>query len=170
MDMPQSDACFVKVYPRETTEAFLDGHVSAFAFIGGVPLSVLYDNTKIAVAKMPMQIVAGAVTEAIQIGAAGFDAVKLIALAKLERRPARLDLAAYPHLPKLDVMTSCRRLCIQSASSASSGALNSCRTARRSAADLPLISRSISNSASIRCTASSAIGKAKAGFCLALCV
>jgi transposase len=52
MDLPQSDACFVKTYPRETTEAFLDGHVSAFAFFGGVPLSILYDNTKIAVAKI----------------------------------------------------------------------------------------------------------------------
>ncbi len=52
MDLPQSDACFVKVYPRETTEAFLDGHVAAFAFFGGVPLSILYDNTKIAVAKI----------------------------------------------------------------------------------------------------------------------
>ena len=52
MDPPQSDACFVKAYPRETTEAFLDGHVSAFAFFGGAPLSILYDNTKIAVAKI----------------------------------------------------------------------------------------------------------------------
>ncbi len=52
MDMPQSDAPFVKAYPRETTEAFLDGHVSAFAFFGGVPLSILYDNTTIAVAKI----------------------------------------------------------------------------------------------------------------------
>ena len=32
MDLPHSDACFVKAYPRETTEAFLDGHVAAFAF------------------------------------------------------------------------------------------------------------------------------------------
>jgi transposase len=52
MDLPQSDACFVKAYPAETTEAFLDGHVSAFAFLGGVPLSVLYDNLKIAVARI----------------------------------------------------------------------------------------------------------------------
>ncbi len=52
LDLPQSDACFVKAYPRETTEAFLDGHVSAFAFFGGVPLSILYDNTTIAVAKI----------------------------------------------------------------------------------------------------------------------
>jgi transposase len=52
MDLPQSDACFVKAYPRETTEAFLDGHVSGFAFFGGVPLSILYDNTTIAMAKI----------------------------------------------------------------------------------------------------------------------
>jgi hypothetical protein len=52
MDMPQSDACFGKAYPRETTEAFLDGHVSAFAFFDGVPLSILYDNLTIAVAKI----------------------------------------------------------------------------------------------------------------------
>jgi transposase len=52
MDLPQSDAPFVKAYPAETTEAFLDGHVSAFAFFGGVPRSILYDNLKIAVAKI----------------------------------------------------------------------------------------------------------------------
>jgi len=52
MDLPQSDASFVKAYPAEMTEAFLDGHVSAFAFFGGVPLSVLYDNLKIAVARI----------------------------------------------------------------------------------------------------------------------
>jgi transposase len=52
MDLPQSDSGFVKAYPRETTEAFLDGHVSAFEFYGGVPLSILYDNLKIAVAKI----------------------------------------------------------------------------------------------------------------------
>ncbi len=52
MDLPQSDGCFVKAYPGETTEAFCDGHVSAFAFFGGVPQSILYDNTKIAVARI----------------------------------------------------------------------------------------------------------------------
>jgi transposase len=52
MDLPHSDACFVKAYPAETTEAFLDGHVSAFTFFGGVPLSILYDNTAIAVARI----------------------------------------------------------------------------------------------------------------------
>src|SRR3982075_2399440 len=48
-DLPHSDACFG--YPAETTEAFCDGHVRALAFFGGVPQSILYDNTKIAVAR-----------------------------------------------------------------------------------------------------------------------
>ena len=33
-------------------EAFLEGHVRAFAYFGGVPTRILYDNTKIAVAKI----------------------------------------------------------------------------------------------------------------------
>jgi transposase len=52
MDLPHSDAIFVKAYPAETTEAFLDGHVAAFDFFGGLPLSLLYDNTTLAVAKI----------------------------------------------------------------------------------------------------------------------
>jgi transposase len=52
MSLPHSDACFVKAYPGETTEAFCDGHVAGFAFFGGVPRSILYDNTKIAVARI----------------------------------------------------------------------------------------------------------------------
>jgi len=46
-DLPHSDACFVVGYPAETTEAFCDSHVRAFAFSGGVPQSILYDNAKI---------------------------------------------------------------------------------------------------------------------------
>ena len=55
---------------------------------------------------LPLDVVTAAVTEAIHIGAPGFDAVKLIALARIERRPARLDLAAYPDLPKMGVKTT----------------------------------------------------------------
>jgi hypothetical protein len=33
MDLPPSDAPFIKAYPAETTEVFLDGHVSALAFL-----------------------------------------------------------------------------------------------------------------------------------------
>ena len=52
MALPHSDAFFIKAYPTETTEAFCDGHNAAFAFFGGVQLSLLYDNTVIAVAKI----------------------------------------------------------------------------------------------------------------------
>jgi len=52
MDLPHSDDCFVAAFPAETTEAFLEGHVQAFAYFGGVPTRILYDNTKIAVAKI----------------------------------------------------------------------------------------------------------------------
>lgn len=52
MDLPHSDAIFVVAYPAETTEAFCDGHVKAFAFFGGVPQSILYDNTTLAVARI----------------------------------------------------------------------------------------------------------------------
>ena len=32
LSLPHSDGVFVRAYPGETTEAFCDGHVSAFAF------------------------------------------------------------------------------------------------------------------------------------------
>ena len=48
LDLPHSDGCFVKAYPAE---AFLEGHVSAFALLG-VPQSILYDNIKLAVARI----------------------------------------------------------------------------------------------------------------------
>lgn len=49
MDLPQSDDCFVMAFPAENTESFLEGHNQAFAYFGGVPRTILYDNTKIAV-------------------------------------------------------------------------------------------------------------------------
>ncbi len=52
VSLPHSDACFIKAYPGETTEAFLDGHNAAFTFFGGVPQTMLYDNTKLAVARI----------------------------------------------------------------------------------------------------------------------
>jgi transposase len=52
VDLPHSDACFVRAYPAETTEAFCDGHNAAFAFFGRVPRSMLYDNTRLAVTRI----------------------------------------------------------------------------------------------------------------------
>jgi len=49
MDLPHSDDCFVVAFPAENTEAFLEGHNRAFAYFGGVPRTILYDNTRIAV-------------------------------------------------------------------------------------------------------------------------
>ncbi|MBV9842250.1 MAG: hypothetical protein JOY99_12120 [Sphingomonadaceae bacterium] len=52
----------------------------------------------------PLDVVAAAATQAIQIGAIGFDAVKLIALARIERRPAH-STAEYRRLPRTAVRT-----------------------------------------------------------------
>src|SRR3954471_21854179 len=50
--LPYSDALFVSAFPRECTEAFLEGHVRAFTFFGGVPRRISYDNSRIAVARI----------------------------------------------------------------------------------------------------------------------
>jgi transposase len=52
MDLPHNDVCVMQAYPAETTEAFSDGHNVGFEFFGGVPHSILYDNTKLAVARI----------------------------------------------------------------------------------------------------------------------
>jgi transposase len=51
-DLPHSDACYVRAYPAATAEAWVDGHVHAFAFFERVPLSVLYDNDRCLVARI----------------------------------------------------------------------------------------------------------------------
>jgi transposase len=49
VDLPHSDDCFVVAFPAENSEAFLEGHNQAFTCFGGVPRTILYDNTRIAV-------------------------------------------------------------------------------------------------------------------------
>ena len=49
MRLSHSKASFVYPYERATMEAFLDGHVRAFEFFGGVPRRLAYDNLKSAV-------------------------------------------------------------------------------------------------------------------------
>ena len=51
-DLPHSDACYIMAYPAATSEAWVDGHVHAFAFFGRVPVSVLYDNDRCLVASI----------------------------------------------------------------------------------------------------------------------
>ena len=52
LDLPHSDASYIRAYPSANTEAWLDGHVHAFTFFGAVPQSVLYDNDRCLVAKI----------------------------------------------------------------------------------------------------------------------
>jgi transposase len=52
MVLPYSDSVFLKVYERECTETFWDGHVEAFEFFGGVPRRIVYDNTRVAVSQI----------------------------------------------------------------------------------------------------------------------
>lgn len=50
--LPHSDDAFVMAFPAETTEAFCEGHNQAFAYFGGVPRHIVYDNSAIAVARI----------------------------------------------------------------------------------------------------------------------
>jgi transposase len=52
LDLPHSDASYLRAYPAATAEAWVDGHVHAFAFFGRVPLSVLYDNDRCLVTRI----------------------------------------------------------------------------------------------------------------------
>ena len=52
LDLPHSDACYVRAYRAANTEAWLDGHVHAFGFFGAVPQSILYDNDRCLVARI----------------------------------------------------------------------------------------------------------------------
>ena len=52
MTLPHSDAFLMQAFPRECTESFQEGHKRAFAFFGGVPKRISYDNSKIAISKI----------------------------------------------------------------------------------------------------------------------
>jgi hypothetical protein len=54
----------------------------------------------------PLATVHGAVRDALRLGAISYDAVKHLALCRIEKRPARLDLACYPHLAMTAVATT----------------------------------------------------------------
>lgn len=42
---PHSDACFIRAFQAAKAEAWVDGHVHAFAFFGGVPTLILMSTT-----------------------------------------------------------------------------------------------------------------------------
>lgn len=47
-----SGVAFVRAYPTQRLEAFLDGHCRAFEWLGGVPACLVYDNPKTAVVRI----------------------------------------------------------------------------------------------------------------------
>lgn len=49
MRLCYSCAIYVKAFLSENEECFLDGHISAFEFFGGVPKRLIFDNAKVAV-------------------------------------------------------------------------------------------------------------------------
>jgi hypothetical protein len=53
-----------------------------------------------------IEAVAGAIRDALQLGAIGYDAIKHLVLCRIERRPPRLDLDVYPYLPRARVATT----------------------------------------------------------------
>ena len=52
MTLPYSDALFLQVFERITTEVFWEAHRRAFEFFEGVPWRITYDNEKVWVAKV----------------------------------------------------------------------------------------------------------------------
>ena len=50
--------------------------------------------------------VAFAIEDALKLGAISFDAVRHLLLCRIERRPPRLDMENYPHLPLAEVRTT----------------------------------------------------------------
>jgi transposase len=49
MVLPHSGVWFLRTYPCENSESFVDGNVAAFRFLGGTPTRIVYDNPAYAV-------------------------------------------------------------------------------------------------------------------------
>ena len=52
LEVPHSDGCFVKTYPAETHRGLPGRPRVGFSFLRGVLQSILYDNTRLAVARV----------------------------------------------------------------------------------------------------------------------
>jgi transposase len=52
MALPYSDAFYVQIFERESTEFVWEGHIRAFEYFGGVPWRISYDNAKTLVSKI----------------------------------------------------------------------------------------------------------------------
>ena len=103
LDLPHSDDCFVMAFPAETTEAFLEGHIQAFAYFGGV-----------AGLLRPPATAAGTSPEAA--AAAGFTPPLTYALRPLiiRRLPRFVRVVKLHVLKTIENMSCCRRICTTS--------------------------------------------------------
>lgn len=54
----------------------------------------------------PLAEVEGAIEQALELSTISFDAVRHLVLCRIERRPPRLDMANWPHLPLAEVRTT----------------------------------------------------------------
>jgi hypothetical protein len=54
----------------------------------------------------PIEEVAGAIEHALRLNTISFDAVRHLVLCRIERRPPRLDMDNWPHLPQAQVRTT----------------------------------------------------------------
>lgn len=54
----------------------------------------------------PLAEVTAAVEQALGLNTINFDAVRHLALCRIERRPPRLDMANWPHLPQAEVRST----------------------------------------------------------------
>ena len=71
----------------------------ADAIIAGVQVLRLLET-------FDLEVLHGAVKDALRLGAIGYDAVKHLVLCRIERRPPKLDLDIYPYLPRANVATT----------------------------------------------------------------
>jgi transposase len=56
--------------------------------------------------RFEMEALHGAIKDALRLGAISFDAIKHLALCRVEHRPPKLDLDTYPFLPRMNVATT----------------------------------------------------------------
>jgi hypothetical protein len=166
LDLPHSDACYVRAYPAAVAEAWMDGHVHFFAFFPRgaalIPKRDESDSLRSGPARAALEHFQGlmrqhlralveladlhaAIKQALDIGAIGFAAVKHLLLCRVECRPPRLDMAIYPCLPRARVETTSARSCMQLLSGDTKDAARAARlpscyspiTSRRSSCQLP---------------------------------
>jgi hypothetical protein len=76
------------------------------SYLLGVDRAMVIAHTKCRMAAGSEDDVHAAVREALRLGAIGYDAVKHLVLCRIEHRPPKLDLAAYPYLPRVTVATT----------------------------------------------------------------